>query len=92
MLVGVIRNPSPSRTLMLPEVPWLMPSAFIDRQASMMLWRFSLAASLSMVRSISFVATGFRLGGSRHFLRRGGGRRQASGFAPPIRLIGAPLD
>ena len=36
----MISAPSPWRRLILPEVPWLMPSAFIDRQASMMLWRF----------------------------------------------------
>jgi hypothetical protein len=54
MLVGVISIPSPSRKLMLPEVPWLMPSAFIERQASTMLWRFFFAAGDSMARSVSF--------------------------------------
>ena len=42
-LVGVISSPSPCRTLILPDVPWLMPSAFIRRHASMMACRFSLS-------------------------------------------------
>ena len=40
-LVGVISRPSPWRRLILPDVPWLMPSAFMLRQASMIDWRFS---------------------------------------------------
>jgi DMSO/TMAO reductase YedYZ molybdopterin-dependent catalytic subunit len=40
-----------------------MPSAFIDRQASMMHWRFSLAASVSMTRSIGFARAPFERGG-----------------------------
>jgi hypothetical protein len=33
---GVISIVSPSRTLMLPDVPWFSPAAFISRHASMM--------------------------------------------------------
>src|SRR6266403_2263990 len=33
--------------LILPEVPWLMPSAFIQRHASMMACRFSFSALLT---------------------------------------------
>src|SRR5215510_2813761 len=43
VLVGVIRSPLPWRTLILPEVPWLMPSAFIRRHASMMACRLSFS-------------------------------------------------
>src|ERR1700759_805590 len=41
MLVGVISMPASWRRLILPDVPWLMPSWFMLRQASMMDWHFS---------------------------------------------------
>ena len=40
--VGVISIPSPSRTEMLPEVPWLMPDRFISRHAAMIASRLSV--------------------------------------------------
>src|SRR6185369_15143102 len=35
---GVSRKPSPTRALILPEVPWLMPRLFMSRQE----WAISL--------------------------------------------------
>ena len=34
-VVGVISMPSPWRRLIFPDVPWLMPSTFMRRHASM---------------------------------------------------------
>src|SRR6185369_16895730 len=43
-LVGVINEPPSWRTLTLPDVPWLMPSAFMRRYASMMACRWSVSS------------------------------------------------
>ena len=53
VLVGVTSIPSPWRRLILPDVPWLIPSVFTRRQASMMDWRFSLS-SLAGISTPSF--------------------------------------
>src|SRR5438445_450130 len=37
-------SPPPWRTLILPEVPWLMPSAFMRRHAPMMACRFLVSS------------------------------------------------
>ncbi len=51
-----------------------MPSAFIDRQASTMLWRFFFEAGDNIARSMS---SGER---ARGLLGRRGGTRQAAAF------------
>ena len=50
-LVGVISSPSAMRTERLPEVPWLMPEAFITQAISMIASRSFLCFSLLIAAS-----------------------------------------
>ncbi len=62
---GVISIVPPSRALMLPEVPWLIPSVFMARAAAMMAWRRSSSVMDRPGGSMARAAHGLGGGGRR---------------------------